>query len=142
MKQQILANLNALVTSGDLGAVVVQDINSNVLEIDFPGYPCAVLGSSNQMSSYEYQQANRRTYRFDILIVQLQDNIGSSTDMEDLRDAISLQFDNNFTLAGAAELGIAAVPSEKEFYKQNGKNFVVFSVTLKATTLVQLTYNF
>lgn len=142
IKTQIKANLDALVTSGTLGAVIMQDINKNVLDIDFPGYPCAILGTSNMEAEWEYQQTNRRTYRFDVLIVQLQDNLNSLYSMEDLRDEIALVFDNNVTLSGAAKFGVAAVVSETVTYASQGKTFVLFNVTIKATTTVPLTYNF
>lgn len=142
IKAQILVNINALITAGTIRAVIERDINTNVLDEDFPGYPCAVLGTSNMTSDWEYQQANKRTYRFDILIVQQQDNLTTAGDMEDLRDAIALQFDNNVTLGGTALLGVAAVISEKATYAQKGKNLVLFNVTLRATTLQNLTYSF
>lgn len=142
IKAQILVNLNALVTSGVLGAVIESDIDTNIFKKDFPRYPCAVLGNSDMASNWEYPQSNKRTYNFGVLIVQLQDNLKSAGDMEDLRDAIAIQFDNNVTLNGFAQLGVAAVISPKVPVAQNGKNYITFYVTLKATTLVPLTYTF
>lgn len=142
IKAQIKSNLDALVTSGILGAVVERDININILETDFPAYPCAVLGTSSMQSQYEYQQSNRRTYTYDILVVQLQDNLATMGDMEDLRDAIALQFDNNVTLNGTAPFGILAATSEKMTYTDRTRNFVLFNVTIKAMTPVSLTYTF
>lgn len=142
IKAQIKANLDALVTAGTLGFIVEKDINVNVLDDDMPGFPCAILGTSDMQSIWEYQQANKRTYTFDVLIVQLVDNLTSMGYMEDLRDAIALQFDNAVTLAGVAPLGVAAVISPKMTYSSKGRNFVLFNVTIKATTLAALTYNF
>lgn len=142
IKAQILANLQALVTAGTLGSVVEKDINIEILDLDFPGFPCAVLGTSSMQSDWEYQQANKRIYTFDILIIQLQDNLQSMGDMEDLRDAIALQFDNNVTLAGAAPLGVSAVSSERMPVASKGKNYVVFYVRIRANTFANLTYAF
>lgn len=142
IKAQIKANLDALVTAQTLGAVIEQDINTDILDVDFPGYPCAVLGTSNMMANYEYPQSNRRTYEYHILIVQLQDNLNGPGNMEDLRDAIALYFDNNVTLSGTAAFGVQAVASEAVTIHSKGKNFVLFNVTIKATTPVDLTYNF
>ncbi len=145
IKAKIKENLDALVVAGGggtLGAVVEMDINTNVLDTDMPGYPCAILGTSRMEAQYEYSQANRRKYIFDILVVQLQDNLSSMGDMEDLRDAVALQFDNDVTLGGTAPACVEAVYSERMTYASKGKNFVLFSVTIKATTLVGLNYNF
>lgn len=144
IKAQIIVNLQQLVTDGVLRGYVERDININVLDEDavMPGYPCALLGTSTMKSNWEYPQSNKRTYQYEILIVQLQDNLTAMGDMEDLRDAISLQFDNNVTLIGVAPLGVEAVMSERMTYSSKGRNFVLFSVTIKATTLIGLTYNF
>ena len=142
IKAQILVNLNALVTSGVLGSVIEQDVTANVLKLTFPSFPCAVLGSSSQQSVWEYQQANKRTYQFDLLIVQLVDNLPNPSYMEDLRDAISTQFDNNVTLNGTAVLGVQAVFSPKIQTTEQGKKYVTFFVTLKCITLANLTYSF
>ncbi len=142
IKAQIKANLDALVTAGVLGSVIEQDINTNILNTDFPSYPCAVLGISDMQAAWEYQQSNRRTYTFPLLIVQLQDNISSVDAEENLRDAIAIQFDNNVTLAGTAPLGVAAVVTDRAIYTDRGKNFVLFNVIIKATTIAYLTYNF
>ena len=144
IKAQILVNLNALVTAGVLGSVIEQEVTANILDLNITGFPCAVLGSSSQDAKWEYQQANKNTYTFPILIVQLVDNFISSNPgyMEDLRDAICLQFNNNFTLGGAAQLGIAAVTSPKVQTAEKGKKFVSFWLTLKCTTLANLTYSF
>lgn len=142
IKAQIKTLLDELVTDGVLGAVIEEDKNTNVLELEFPGYPCAVLGVSNMQSAWEYPQTNRRTYQYDVLIVQLQDNLDGMANMEDLRDAIALKFDNNVTLSGAAVFGVNAVASDQIPVAQNGKNFIVFNVTIRATTVVPLTYNF
>lgn len=142
IKAQILVNLQALVTAGDLGAVIEQDINTDIFKIDFTHYPCAVLGTSNMTASWEFPQSNRRTYRFEILVLQLQDNLTGPGNMEDLRDVVALQFDDNVTLSGVAPLGVRAVFSEKMTYAAQGKTWVLFNVTIEATTLQMLTYNF
>lgn len=142
IKTQIKSILDQLVTDGVLKAVIEEDLNNNVLSLEFTGYPCAVLGTSNMQSVYEYPQSNRRTYQYDILIIQLQDNLTSVSDMEDLRDAVALKFDNAVTLSGMAPFGVEAVSSPQATIAQNDKTFVVFSVTIKATTVVALTYSF
>lgn len=142
IKAQIKANLDALVTDTVLGAVIEEAQNTDVLKLEFPGYPCAVLGVSNMLSDWEYPQSNRRTYTYDILVVQLVDNLNNVANMEDLRDAIALKFDNDVTLAGTAMFGVSAAMSENIPVASEGKNFIVFNVTIRATTVIPLTYSF
>lgn len=142
IRAQILAQLNTLKVSGVLSAVIEQDITANVLQQDFPGYPTSILGSSSLDAKWEYQQANKNTYTFNILVVQLVDNLPYAGYIEDLRDTIAQQFNNNFTLQGMAQLGIQAVMSPKIPVTERGKNYLIFYVTLRCTTLVNLTYSF
>jgi hypothetical protein len=141
IKTQIKALLDALVVDGVIGGVIQEDLNTNVLALDFPAYPCAVLGTSNMNSAYEYPQSNRRTYQYDILIVQLQDNLNDVAQMENIRDAIALKFDNAVTLS-TAPFGVEAVSGPQTIMAQNDKTFILFNVTIRATTVVSLTYTF
>lgn len=145
IKTQILANLNALVASGVLGSVVERDLTMNPLTEDLSNYPVAMLGSSNMTANWEYIEANRRTYQFNVLVVTLVDNLSATGNpgyVEDVRDAIALQFDNNFTLAGTAQFGVRAVFSVKEQVTERGKRYVTFWITLQAVTIVPLSYSF
>lgn len=142
IKAQIAINLQALVDSGVLGAYIEKDINPQILDENYSNFPVAVLGTSQMQADWEYQQANKRVYTFDVFVIQLQDNVTDPGYIEDLRDAIALQFDNNVTLAGAAPLGVSAVMSPKMPVASKGKNYIVFYATIKATTLANLTYNF
>lgn len=142
IKAQIKLVLDALVTDGVLGSVIEQPINTDILSIDFPVYPAAVLGTSNMASSYEFIQSNRRTYQYDVLVVQQVDNLTGMANMEDLRDAIATKFDNEVTLNGAAPFGVSAISSEQVTMQGMGKTLVVFNVTIRATTPVGLTYSF
>ncbi len=141
IKAQILSNLQSLVSAGDLMSVIEQDLNINILQSNISQYPVAILGTSSLEANWEYQQNNRRTYRYDIMVAQLQDNLRDPGAMEDLRDAIALRFDNNFTLAGMAPLGVNAVFSERMTIGDSAKTLVLFYVTIRATTLVNLVYN-
>ena len=130
-----------MAVNGTLGAVIERDINTDILQTDFPAYPCAVLGTSRMEADWEYQQTNRRTYVFDILVVQQQDKLTYVSEMEDLRDAIATRFDENFTLAGTSPFGVSAVFSERATVRSADKNFVLFNVTIRATTPVSLVYS-
>ncbi len=135
IKQQILVVLNTLKSNGVISQIIEADINESILDMDIPGYPCVFLGQSRMNAAWEYQQSNRRTYTFDIMVMQLQDNLTSMGDIEDLRDAVAFEFDNNLTLAGTAVAGVQAAYSERMPSVQKGKNLVVFYVTITATTL-------
>jgi len=142
IKIAIATQLQALVTAGSLGAFIEEDLSKNVLDLDFPGFPCAVLGMASVGSQYEYQQANLRTYTFDILVVVKGENVTTATDVEDTADAILNQFDNNFTLGGVAQIGIEATTTPTAPVSSQGKTYIVFNVTIKAKALQSLTYNF
>jgi hypothetical protein len=142
IKTQIVANLNALVAQNILRAVIFEDLSKNVLDLDYPGFPCAVVGMPKVDSAYGYNTVNFRTYIFDILIVQLVDNLRSSTDIEDLIDPILTAFDNDVTLNGYASLGVSATTLPTVPVSSKGKNYIVFNVIIKARAPVQLTYQF
>lgn len=142
IKTQIGSNLQTLVTAGTLGAYIQEDATVNVLDLDFPGFPCAVLGMPSISSNYEYQQTNLRVYKFDVLIVQLADNITSTTWIEDLMDTILTQFDNNVTLNGYAPAGVLATNTPAIPVSSKGKNYIIFNVTIEARALANLTYSF
>lgn len=147
IKAAIVTVLQALKTAGTLGYVLEQDINFDVLTNDIPGFPCAVISQSSMTpTNWEFPQSNKRTYKFDIMVIMSKDalgNCGPGANVEDLRDAIALAFDNSVTLSGAAPLGVQAVASEHaQVSSRSGNSLVVFYVTIKATTLVDLTYNF
>ncbi len=147
IKAAILTNLQALQAAGTLGSVIERDINVDILSLEIPGFPCAILGQSSMTpTNWEYPQSNKRTYVFNVMVVMQQDSLGgcgSGASVEELRDAIALAFDNNVTLSGAAPLGVQAIASEHaQVASRSGRSLVVFYVTIKATTLVDLTYNF
>ena len=142
VKTAIATQLAALVTAGSLGAYIEEDLSKNVLDLDFPAYPCAVLGMASVDSAYEFSQANLRTYQFDILVVMKGENVVTPTDVEDTMDAILTQFDNNFTLGGVAQVGIEATTSPTAPVSSKGKTYIVFNVRIKAKALQSLTYNF
>lgn len=143
IKKAIRTNLDALVTSGVLGSVIEKDINIDILDQDLAGFPVALLGPSSMAADFEYPQSNRRVYRYDVMFIQMLENLSTNWDVEDMRDAIALQFDNDPTLNGAAVLCISAAFSEHaQVRSASGKSYLCFYVTIKATTLVDLSYNF
>jgi hypothetical protein len=104
IKQQILVNLKALVTAGNINSFYAIDANPNPLSMQPPaGYPFAIVGMPRISSDFEDQVSNIRTYRFDVLFVLDPSVLANpDTDVEHLIDAVLNQFDTNFTLAGTA----------------------------------------
>ena len=142
IKTGIVTQLQTLITANKIASYIEEDLSKNVLDLDFPSFPCVVIGMPSVSSAnYEYQAANRRVYQFDLLVVTKVDNLESATDIEELMDAIMNQFDNKFTLGGAADLGVEATTTPATPVSSKGKTFIVFGVTIKANVLAQLDYS-
>jgi hypothetical protein len=141
IKQQIVSNLLALVTAGILNSVIELDYGKDPLTIDPPtGYPFALVGMPSITSDYEDQATNKRTYRFDTLIVTNYQTLADQTGgIEGIIDAVLNQFDNNFTLAGAAVASVLPVEVLAMPVSTGDKSFVCFLVTLKAQALFEIT---
>jgi hypothetical protein len=92
------------------------------------------------MSDYEDQATNKRTYRFDTLIVTSYEALADqSAGVEGILDAILNQFDNNFTLAGSASASVLPVEVLTMPVSTASKSLVCFLVTIKAQTLFDIT---
>src|SRR3954471_10968917 len=90
IKQQILVNLQALVTAGVINSYYAIDANPNPLTMQpTAGYPFAIVGMPRIASDFEDQATNLRTYRFDILFVLDPATLQNpDTDVEDKMDAV------------------------------------------------------
>ena len=139
IKTQILANLQALVAAGYLSSFISLDQNPNPLTIQpTGGYPFAIVGMPRVTSDFEDQANNKRTYRFDVLIVLDPSALNNpDTDVEDLIDAALNQFDTNFTLAGAASAAVLPATVQGQPVSTGDKTMLVFVITLEAQTLYQ-----
>lgn len=137
IKQQIVINLTALKTAGVLNSVIELDLGKDPLTIEpDTGYPFALVGMPIVTSDYEDQATNRRTYRFDTLIVASYENLPDQTEgVEGILDAVLNQFDNNFALAGAANASVLPVEVMAIPVSTATKSLVCFLVTIKAQTL-------
>lgn len=137
IKQQILVNLQALVTAGVLNSFVSLDQNPNPLTMTpDAGYPFAIVGMPKIASDFEDQATNQRQYRFDILFVLDPGALTHpDTDLEDAMDAVLNQFDTNFTLAGTAIAAVLPATVEGFPVSTGDKQLVCFVLTLVARTL-------
>ena len=134
MKQQILVNLQALVTAGVLNSYYAVDESSNPLTIQpQSGYPFAIVGMPRITSDFEDQASNLRIYRFDILFVlDPKVFVNSDTDLEDFTDAVLNQFDTNFTLAGTADATVLPARLEGAPVSTADKQLLALVLTLEA----------
>lgn len=141
IKREIVLNLNALIKAGVLNSVLELDYGKDPTTIEPPsGYPFALVGMPTVMSDYEDQATNRRTYRFDTLIVTSYEALADQTEgVEFILDAVLNQFDNNFTLAGAAIATVLPVEIMTMPVSTATKALVCFLVTLKCQTLFEIT---
>jgi hypothetical protein len=139
IKEQILVNLQALVTAGTINSFYAIDANPNPLTMEpTAGYPFAIVGMPKITSEIEDQATNRRTYRFDLLFVLNPSTLQNpDTDVEDLTDAILNQFDNNFTLAGTAVASVLPAELEGTPVSTADKTLLCLVVTLKCQSLYE-----
>lgn len=139
IKQQILVNLQALVTAGVINSFYAIDDTSNPLTITpTAGYPFAVVGMPRVASDFEDEATNIRTYPYDILVVINPGELAhADTDVEDCIDGVLNQFDTNFTLAGAAIAAILPATVEGWPVSTGDKTLLCFVVTLMVRTLYQ-----
>lgn len=135
IKAQILTNLQALVTSGDLGSVREIELTADPFAGTYPAFPVAILGTSDMAAAYEDEYNNARTYSFPILVIARQDDTNNNSAVEDVRDAIANTFDTDFDLGGTAIGAAEAAFSPTATASDDDKTFIFFIVTIKAKTL-------
>jgi len=137
----ILTDLNVLVTSGVLKAVIVDDLTKvNPLDRTWPGFPSAVIIPPTLASAdYEDQADNLREYTWCIMVVTTPDNMPKDdpTYLAGLVDNVCAVFDADATLQGTANGGaMPAVLEPPGPVSSNSVTFVIFYVTFKARQLV------
>jgi hypothetical protein len=139
IKKQIVLNFNALLQAGVLNSVLELDYGKDPLTIDAPsGYPFGLVGMPTVTADYEDQATNRRNYRFDCLVVTDYESLADQSEgVEGIMDAILNQFDNNFTLAGAATATVLPVEVIAMPVSTATKSLVCFLVTVRAQALFE-----
>jgi hypothetical protein len=139
IKKEIVLNLNALVEQGVINSVMELDYGKDPITIEpSGGYPFALVGMPTVASDFEDSATNKRTYRFDTLIVTSYENLADQSEgVEGILDAILNQFDNNFTLAGAANASVLPVEVLTMPVSTASKSLVCFLVTIRAQALFE-----
>ena len=138
IKNAIKAKLDAL-TPGTLKTVIVDDFNTNPVLENIPQFPAALLNSPSTESERDTNRENLRTHIFEVLIIQKGENVTSANDIEELRETILDAFDNDGTLGGAANGSVEPASSSPQSITSGDKTYIVFTVTLKARALFNLT---
>ena len=143
IKQQILVNLQALVTAGVINSYVALDRGKDPLSKDNAppsGYPFAIVGMPRVANDMEDTATNIRTYRFDILFVFSYEKLADPTlSIEGAIDAVLNQFDTNFTLNGTA-IAAQVPPAQVNAFPITTptQDFSCFVVSVEARTLYTL----
>jgi hypothetical protein len=119
--------------------VIADDFNTNPNLENIPHFPAALLNSPSTQSERDTNRENLRTHLFEILVIQKGENITSPNDIEELREIILDTFDNDGTLGGAANGSVDPASSNPQSITSGDKTYIVFTVTLKAKALFNLT---
>ena len=138
IKNAVKTKLDTLKTAGTLGTVIVDDFKTDPtigLKHNIAAYPAAIMASPSVESAYETNMDNLRTHIFEIVIVQKGENISTTSNIEELMEALLNAFDNDPTLGGAANGAVDPVVSSPEPVTTVDGTFIVFTVTIKARAL-------
>ena len=141
IKKQIVLNLNALVQAGTLNSVYEIDLGKDPIQLEpTAGYPFAIVGLPKITSEFEDTVTNKRTYRFDILFIINYESLTDQTEgVEGFIDAILNQFDNHFTLSGAANASVFPMEIESVPVSTADKSKIAVMGTIKAQALFLIT---
>jgi hypothetical protein len=141
IKQQILVNLQTLVTAGVIKGFLAVDRGKDPFgDPPTAGYPYAIVGMPRVTNDMEDTANNLRTYRFDILFVINYENMPDMTlTVEGMIDKVLNQFDTNFTLEGTA-IAAQVPPAQVNAFPISTptKDFLAFVVTLECRTIYQI----
>lgn len=147
VKTNIKTVLDNLETAGTLGNVQVDDLKKNLFNRDFPAFPAAILTTPAIESIAETNRSNLRTYTFDIVVLSKAESVTSSTQIENLIEAILNEFDNDPTLkaggaTGIADGGVEPSSSQPEAITSGaGVDYIVFGITLRVRATRELTFS-
>jgi len=141
IKNAIKANLDALVTSEVLGGASITDIKKNPLAADISTFPHAFLMPPAVESEVLDNRSNIRTYTFSILVLFNAENLSSTTELEEMIEAILEKFDNDPTLGGTALGGVLPVSSAPAPLQHNSKDLIAVEIQIQAKEYVSLTFS-
>jgi hypothetical protein len=137
----ILADLDTLVTSGDLNSAFADDM-SKVSPLDrvWPGFPCAVV-IPPVVSGNEFEDTanNIMEYTWYVMVVTTPENLPKTdpTYLAGLEDKIIGVFNMDATLQGSANAAVYPTIVEAPGpVSSNSVTYVLFSIQMKARAVV------
>lgn len=133
IKNAIQAKLNTLVPA-TLKEVQVDDQRlPNIFDREIGAFPAAILTSpSIDVSEVVTNKDNVIEYTFEVIVIEKLENVATVTAIEELRGALFQSFDNDPTLGGAADHGVAPSISPTNSIVDRSRSFVVFSLIIRA----------
>lgn len=140
IKAKIKATLDELVTDEVLALVIEENYKGGVFDRDYSAFPVAILETPAVANETLTNTQNFRTYTFRLLVLQKLENVSGAGAIENLIEAIIDKFDQGITLDGEADGGVEPSSSEPAAYVSRGKDYVVFSITLRAKAVKDLTF--
>lgn len=145
-KNKIKAKLDTIVTwplttKLQLGSVVIADIKKDPLDMDIQRYPVAfIMPPAIRTSAWVDNRSVIRELTFTITVIQKQDNINTTSEVEDLMETILNLIDNSITFDNVAKGGVFPTTSFPEPFIHNGRALIVFDIIIKANVLQDLSY--
>ncbi len=142
IKNKIKAKLDAMVVSGIIGEVQMDDFKVGIFDREFAKFPAAVLTSPAVEGAVFMNTMNERTHTFNIVILQKAENIASAMDIENLMENIMNAFDNDPLLDGKSDAGMLPAVSSPEPVVSGSRSYIAFAVTMKAKAIKDLTFSY
>lgn len=141
VKNKIKAKLDTLVPTY-LKGVTLTDIKKDPLDMEIQSYPHAfIMPPAIQTVDWEDNRSVIRDLVFTIMVLQKQDNITTTSEIEDLMQAMLDVIDNSISFDGVAIGGVFPTSSFPEPFVHGGRSLVVFDIIIKARVLQTLTYS-
>ena len=145
-KQKIYDKLAVLVawpltTKLQLGSLTLADIKRDPLDTDIQRYPAAfIMPPAIQTTEWLDNRTVQRELTFTIMVIQKMDNINTTSEIEDLMQAMLDVIDNSISFDDVAQAGVLPTSSFPEPFIHNGRSYVIFDIIIKARVLQTLTY--
>lgn len=145
-KQKIYDKLSVLLawpitTKTQLGTIEIADIRRDPLDMEIQRYPAAFIRPpAIQTVAWEDNRSVVRELTFTVTVIQKMDNLTTTSEIEDLMEAMMNLIDNSITFDNVARAGVFPTASFPEAYTHGSHNLIVFDIIIKAHVLQELTY--
>lgn len=141
VKNKISEKLTTLIGAGQLAGVSLADIKRDPLDAEIQSYPHAfIMPPAIQTVKWEDNRSVIRDLIFTVMVVEKQENITTTSQIEDLMQLIMDKIDNSITFDNVAVGGVFPTSSFPEPFVHNGRSLVVFDIIITARVLQTLTY--